>query len=252
MTDLTGPEADDDRELEELRALAGRLGGGRPEQWETPPADLWARIAADAGVPAAGHDGGPGDERRTEPGAGPATGPATPTTLAPVPPPVAPAGPSDHVGGGAVHRLDDRRRAPRPTRLPWVLAAAAAVVVVAVGAVAVLRPTTEDPTVLASAPLDQLADRGEGTAELVDEDGTLELHLETADLDPGDGFLEVWVIDTEVSKLVSLGPLRADGVYDLPDGLDPEAFPVVDVSVEPIDGDPAHSGDSVLRGQLRF
>jgi hypothetical protein len=53
-----------------------------------------------------------------------------------------------------------------------------------------------------------------------------------------------------VSKLVSLGPLRRDGVYDLPAGLDPAAFPIVDVSVEPIDGDPAHSGDSVLRGEL--
>jgi hypothetical protein len=51
---------------------------------------------------------------------------------------------------------------------------------------------------------------------------------------------------------VSLGPLRPDGSYDLPPGLDPEQFPIVDVSVEPLDGDPAHSGDSRLRGQLRF
>jgi hypothetical protein len=55
-----------------------------------------------------------------------------------------------------------------------------------------------------------------------------------------------------VSKLVSLGPLRPDGVYDLPAGLEPEQFPIVDVSLEPIDGDPTHSGDSLLRGQLEF
>ena len=60
------------------------------------------------------------------------------------------------------------------------------------------------------------------------------------------------MIDPEVSQLVSLGPLREDGLYDLPAGLDPEAFPIVDVSVEPIDGDPTHSGDSLLRGQLQF
>jgi hypothetical protein len=76
--------------------------------------------------------------------------------------------------------------------------------------------------------------------------------VETTGLDPGDGFLEVWVIDAEVTKLVSLGPSRPDGTYDLPPGLDPEDFPVVDVSVEPLDGDPAHSGDSVLRGELTF
>jgi len=58
------------------------------------------------------------------------------------------------------------------------------------------------------------------------------------------------MIDTDVTRLVSLGPVRADGTYDLPPGLDPAQFPVVDVSVEPLDGDPTHSGDSVLRGEL--
>ena len=82
--------------------------------------------------------------------------------------------------------------------------------------------------------------------------GQLQLRLDTADLDAGDGFLEVWVIDSAVERLVSLGPLRPDGVYDLPAGLDPAEFPVVDVSVEPIDGDPTHSGNSVLRGVLEL
>jgi hypothetical protein len=86
----------------------------------------------------------------------------------------------------------------------------------------------------------------------VDDDGDLVLQVEAEGLDAGDGFLEVWVIDPEVTKLVSLGPSRPDGSYDLPSGLDPEEFPVVDVSVEPLDGDPAHSGDSVLRGTLTF
>jgi anti-sigma-K factor RskA len=80
----------------------------------------------------------------------------------------------------------------------------------------------------------------------------LQLRLSTNDLDAGDGFLEVWVISPDVTQLVSLGPLRNDGVYDLPSGLDPAAFPIVDVSVEPIDGDPTHSGASVLRGELTF
>ena len=69
-------------------------------------------------------------------------------------------------------------------------------------------------------------------------------------LDPDDGYLELWLIDPTVTRLVSLGPLRTDGIYDIPAGVDPAAFPIVDVSVEPVDGDPTHSGDSVLRGEL--
>ena len=60
------------------------------------------------------------------------------------------------------------------------------------------------------------------------------------------------MINPDVTQLVSLGPLRSDGFYELPAGIDPVSFPIVDVSVEPIDGVPTHSGNSVLRGQLTF
>jgi anti-sigma-K factor RskA len=138
----------------------------------------------------------------------------------------------------------------RPPRRTVVLAAAAAAAVVAVAATALAVGRDGEPEILATATLDRLGPAGSGSAELLDDDGQLRLRVDTAGLDAGDGFLELWVIDTEVQRLVSLGPLRADGLYDLPDGLDPAAFPIVDVSVEPIDGDPTHSGDSVLRGQL--
>jgi hypothetical protein len=36
----------------------------------------------------------------------------------------------------------------------------------------------------------------------------------------------------------------------VPDGVDTAEFPVVDVSAEADDGDPAHSGDSIVRGTL--
>jgi anti-sigma-K factor RskA len=138
-------------------------------------------------------------------------------------------------------------------RRRWVpIAAAAAAAVVAAVAVGVVVVGSDEPDVVATATLEPLGPSGSGTATLLDEGGELRLRVEATDLDPGDGFLEVWVIDTGVERLVSLGPLRPDGLYDLPPGLDPEAFPVVDVSVEPIDGDPTHSGDSVLRGQLEF
>lgn len=50
--------------------------------------------------------------------------------------------------------------------------------------------------------------------------------------------------------MVSLGPSRPDGRYAVPSGVDAGRFPVVDVSLEPPDGDPTHSGTSVLRGTL--
>jgi hypothetical protein len=40
------------------------------------------------------------------------------------------------------------------------------------------------------------------------------------------------------------------GRLTVPEGVRPGDYPEVDVSLEPDDGDPAHSGDSVLRGEL--
>jgi anti-sigma-K factor RskA len=141
-------------------------------------------------------------------------------------------------------RARSRRRPPL-----WAVGGAAAAVLAVLGVVLAVD-RGDDAEVVASTSLERLGPEGSGAAELVAEDGDLVLNVETAGLDPDDGFLEVWVIDPEVTKLVSLGPVRPDGTYDLPPGLDPEEFPVVDVSVEPLDGDPAHSGDSVLRGRL--
>ena len=39
-------------------------------------------------------------------------------------------------------------------------------------------------------------------------------------------------------------------VLDLPEGIDLAEHPIVDVSVEPLDGDPTNSGVSVARGVL--
>jgi hypothetical protein len=50
--------------------------------------------------------------------------------------------------------------------------------------------------------------------------------------------------------MFSLGVVAGDGRYALPDHLDPADFPVVDVTVESVDGDPTHSGRSAWRGHL--
>ena len=136
-------------------------------------------------------------------------------------------------------------------RRTWwaVVAAAAAAVIVAV-TVAVVARDADDDVVVAAVELEPLGDSGAGRAELLDRDGSYQVRLETEGLDAEDGYLELWLLDPTATRLVSLGPLGADGLYDVPSGVDPGEFPVVDVSVEPVDGDPTHSGQSVLRGQL--
>ncbi|MBC7442189.1 MAG: anti-sigma factor, partial [Ramlibacter sp.] len=62
---------------------------------------------------------------------------------------------------------------------------------------------------------------------------------------------EVWLIKADASGLVSIGLLDgATGRFSIPDGLDLAQYPLVDVSAEPDNGDPAHSGDSIVRGEL--
>ncbi len=78
----------------------------------------------------------------------------------------------------------------------------------------------------------------------------LQLDLSEDDLPDADGFFEVWLLGEETGSMVSLGPLRGDGRYAIPAGVDIAVFPTVDVSVEPPDGDPTHSGNSLLRGTL--
>ena len=246
MPDVTPtPEGgdDSDAELTELRAFAARVGPGSVE-WETPPPELWDRISAAASVAEIvtvhGEDRRPTEDPTEDPTERATDDPTERATVVPM----------ERARRSAAERADSGGR--HRSRTPWLLAAAAVVVGVIAGGALLRDGSSDDSTVVAAADLAPLGDAGEGNAELVDRDGSLQLRLSTNDLDAGDGFLEVWVINPDVTQLVSLGPLRADGVYELPQGLDPAAFPIVDVSVEPIDGDPTHSGASVLRGELTF
>ena len=131
----------------------------------------------------------------------------------------------------------------------WLPLAAAAAIAIIAGAALVLRG--DDVQQVALVELDSLTNEGSATAELVRDDGRLELRVDVeGQVRPEDGFLELWLINGEITELISLGPLQPDGRYLLPPGVDPAAFPVVDVSIEPLDGDPTHSGQSVFRGQF--
>ncbi|RFU21448.1 anti-sigma factor [Geodermatophilus marinus] len=206
-----------------------------PQGSVAPPPAVWAAIAGATGVSVV---------PRPELVAG-GTAPARPAPLpAPAPPPPGPRSPS----GGSVVR-------PNFSRL--LLATAAALVVgIGVGAAAVALGTADGDEGLqvAAAALAPLDDRGAtGEATVVERDDgsrVLELQLDAADVP--DGYYEVWLLDEAVSRLVPVGVVQGgdEASLALPTGIDIGEYPVVDVSVEPLDGDPSHSGDSVARGVL--
>lgn len=144
-------------------------------------------------------------------------------------------------------------------RRGWVLvAAAAAAMVLVAGSVGLIR-TREDSTqeLVASVELDALADRGTGEAELVEVDGEQRLVVRTADLGtaPEGTHFEMWLINPDITDMHSLGelPEGADVVeVEVPAGVDPGEFPIVDINVQQ-DDQVQHSGvdTSVLRGVLR-
>jgi hypothetical protein len=152
---------------------------------------------------------------------------------------------------GAVAPVVELR--PRRRWIPLAAAAAALLVVGGVGATWVaLGPSPA--TVLASAVLDPFPDWTGSTGSAVVQERSdgrrvVEVSLE-APVTEG-GFREVWLISSDTESLVSLGIVDGtSGRFTIPDGLDLARYDLVDISEEQFDGDPAHSGDSIVRGQL--
>jgi len=146
-----------------------------------------------------------------------------------------------------------------PRRGPsWRTLAAASVAAALIGALATLGIVaavsggSAPTTVVARASLAPLpAHSGSGTASVVDVGAGRALDIDVSGLGPVDGFYEVWLLDADGKKLVSLGLLRGThGRFALPPGVDISTYPLVDVSIEPADGNPLHSGNSVVRGRL--
>lgn len=231
----------DPRHQRAVDALEGLAAGGAA--LERPPAGLWDRIAAEAFA----DDGAEPADAEADPAAEPAHEPTART----------PGGASEGLHAAPpVADLGARRGIAR-SRRTFVLQAAAVVVAVLVGFGAAWVAFGPDgggdepsPQTVASTDLDPIGDVGRGTATVVDVDGRTQLELDVQDLPETAGFYEVWIATPDLDGLVSLGPVRADGVYDLPEGFDPGELPVVDISDEPLDGDPGHSTISVLRGTL--
>lgn len=206
-------------ELGELRhaALVGRSAIDAGEML-TPPERVWDAIRDEVGLSAPD----------AEPGlAAPRTGPA--------------------------HAAPRRRRGGLATA--WVLAASLVVVAgVAVGGWAVGQRTAV--VEVAAASLDAFPDHpGAVGAAVLEEtpDGTRMVRVELEADQAPDSYREVWLITKDASALVSLGVLDGtEGTFTVPAEIDVSRYVLVDVSNEPDDGQPGHSGDSIVRGELGF
>lgn len=141
-------------------------------------------------------------------------------------------------------------------RRGWFLGAAAAVLVLLVLGAVVWRviPSGDEAEYRAVLTTDGLpVEPGpHGDAVLVGTGTDRRLRLELSDLpDIGDdAVLEVWLLDPDGGGLQPLGLVDGGASFPVPPAVDTDRYSVVDVSVEPTDGDPTHSSDSILRGPL--
>ena len=175
--------------------------------------------------------------------------PGTGADLPVAPPPSTPSTPPAVAGPGPA----TARRWSR-----WVAPLAAAVVGIAVGsgAVIVSQNRSADVTVEAVAPLTPVkggpltADQQEqlGKAELVAAASGQQVKVEAPALPASSNDYEVWLFGDD-GRMVSLGTLTdGSGTFTVPQGISTREYRVVDVSDEPPDGNPAHSGVSLVRG----
>ncbi|MEO6790362.1 MAG: anti-sigma factor [Ornithinibacter sp.] len=223
-------------ELEVLRTALGLVRVPRPELVAA-PAGLWDRVLADTQVESA------------------SVSPPTPEPFDPAQRHLTDVAPVL----GAPDELAERRSRPgrRRVGLTWVAGAAAAGLVLgAVGSRVLGEGDTQPPgqTVVASTPLDTLDTAKElGSASLVERAGSVDLDVRTQTLRPDGGYLEVWLINRDLKRMVSIGvlsPGRADQSFTISPELITQGYVIVDISREGFDDKPQHSGDSLVRGTL--
>ena len=229
------------RELRQLRRIVATGRAARTVELTAPSEQLWGRIHGALGLSeAVAAQPGPNEfgsirRRATATGApGETAGSAGSGSTGPV-----------------ISGLTPRRRG-------WLPLTAAAAMVGLVGGIAAgiwwqSSPAPDVAPVVATATLEPQSSWEASGRVWVEEsaDGHREVfvHLETA----GEPVLlrEVWLLSADASGLVSIGFLDgAAGRFTIPDEIDLADYPLVDVSAEFDDGDPAHSGDSIVRGEL--
>lgn len=164
------------------------------------------------------------------------------------------------ISGG--DRVARRRSEPdwkrwRPGGPTLLAAAAVAGVLVGGGLVAAADAWQSEATVVASAPLTPVpggpATGQSGIAQIEQVAGSEVLAISTSDLTDPTGYYEVWLLDPTSGGMIAMGVVPGGSgtvTLPVPPGVDLSQYAAVDISDEPMDGDPGHSSVSVLRGQL--
>lgn len=216
-------------ELRELQAVVHLGRSAEGESLATPPPAVWQRIQAEI------EDGEPSpvEGERAEP------------------------------SSATAHVAPRRRRRRWSTRfvVPVTVAALVVGIVAGTGIGSWWQSSQNVQTgiALAGAELDPFPDwaksRGSAVVEVLP-NGTRQVvvDVDTAgEPGPSDAKLrEVWLIAADGTGLVSIGYLDgSEGIFEVPSGVDLAKYSLVDVSAEPDNGDTTHSGNSIVRGELR-
>ena len=160
----------------------------------------------------------------------------------------------------AGRRTKRRESSPKrnPGGGPMMLAAAVVAGVVAGGAlVAAADAWRSTPTVVAAASLEPVpggpVNGQTGVAQVRQAADGEVLTVDTTNLSAPTGYYEVWLLDPASGGMIAMGVVpggTGTATLPVPPGLDLTQYVAVDISDEPMDGDPGHSAVSVLRGQL--
>jgi hypothetical protein len=148
---------------------------------------------------------------------------------------------------------------PRWRAIAVPVAAAVAGIAVGLGIGSALAPQAPQPqTTALLAPL-TTSPAASGRAGIVTSELGRTLVVEVVDPDgAAGGYLEAWLMDANGTQLYSLGALTAQdpqgsrfrASFALPPELPLDAYAYLDVSREEFDGNPTHSGASLLRGRV--
>lgn len=163
----------------------------------------------------------------------------------------------------SVPSLDERRasqatrRSRRRSNAPWWLGAAAAAVLI-VGGIALFGrgdDTADEPGIAVALDPAEAAGDASATAQVSATPAGLKIVLDVDDLPgaPEGFFYEAWLSDGDIRVSAGTFHLReGDNPIALWAGVADPAFNQLSVTLEPLDGDPASSGDVRFRGEFDF
>jgi hypothetical protein len=203
-----------------------------PAQLETPPPQVWDRIAA------AVADGTPATSLA------PATSPA----------PEVPAA----VNGTRPRHGARPRRPVRRRRPVMALAGLAAGLIIGIGGTIGVVELTRPPATRVVAqvqlsPLPQFPQwQGSSGTAVMRESASQQVITVTLKAPARPGFYEVWLLARNGVSMISLGELSTEhtGTFTVPPGTDLRNYSRIDVSLQPFNGITVHAKTSVVRGSL--